>query len=105
MDDEQRRVDVLGEANGAVRRLALRHRRPRHRMEVRRVELAPQFYVEQLGRDPCHELVRLGVHHNHRAVLAAEQQHVEHLRVAQLERVVRHVHLDGRDAVDEALGQ
>jgi len=58
--------------------------------------------VEQSARDPRDEVVGLGVHRYHRRVPPAELEHVQHLRVVELQRVVGHVNLDRGASMREA---
>ena len=76
--DHDRHVDELGEADGAVRRLALHGDRPRGRVEPGR-RLAGA--LQPLGEE-ADGVVVLGMHHHQRAGLARGREHLQQLDVA-----------------------
>jgi hypothetical protein len=95
VDNEDRHVEQLRQADGAVRRLALGEPGVAYRVVARRAEAA----LQEARRQPFDHLVVLGVDHDERAFAPRQRQNVEHLPVVEPQQVVGHVDLERGVAV------
>ncbi len=94
MNDHDRRIDDLGQADGAMRRLALHGDRTRRAMIVRRgAALAFEPVRKEADR-----VIALGVDHDQRPMLLGYRKHLEDFTVGELEVVIGHENLDRGEA-------